>query len=71
MTPADQIHFVRQLTDSITDETSSDILAGKIPETWDGLELRQLLAHRFARAVFKFTRSRKAAYHNTVLINNL
>jgi len=44
-----------------------------VPEGWDGRELRQWLADKYERAVFRgvFSRARKAAYNKAVLVNNL
>lgn len=73
MTPHEQVRFVKELTKAITDELLANIRSGRIPEEWDGIELRQLMADRYTHAVFKsmFTRSRRVAYNNTVLLNNL
>lgn len=73
MSSAEQILFVKQLTDTITDKVVTNILNGKIPESWDGVELRQILADHYAHASLDrfFTRSRRAAYYNVVSINNL
>ena len=71
MTPDEQVRFIRELTTAINRELLANIRSGRIPEEWDGIELRQLMADRYARAVFVLSRSRKAAYNNTVLVNNL
>ena len=68
-----QVTFVRELTETVTQKIVDDIFAGKVPAEWNGIELRQLLADRFAAAVFKdtLTGKRKREYNNTVLVNNL
>lgn len=66
-----QAKLIETLSASITSKLVSDIANGKIPLEWDGYELRQLLADRFARAIVKMTKRRKAEYNNTVLVNNL
>ena len=48
-----------------------DIKAGKTPADWDGHELRQLLADKFAEATSKLVPHRIRAYKNVVLVNNL
>ncbi len=53
MTRAEQMTFVRELTKSILSDTLHDIRARRVPEEWDGAELRQLLADRFDRAVYR------------------
>ena len=72
MTPKEQVEFVNQLANAIRDGLSDEISAGKIPAEWNGIELRWLLAERFRRAVYSVGgKKRKAAYNNTVLVNNL
>ncbi len=73
MTRNEQVRFVKELTQSVTNEIVGDILNAKIPECWDGIELRQFLADRYAKAVFKGTLvgQRKRDYKNYVLIHNL
>ena len=61
--------FVSKLLDSVNEKLNSAIDSGKIPEEWDGFELRQLISDNLA--TFKMSRFRKAAYDNAVLINNL
>lgn len=46
----DQKRFVRELTKNIASEVIDSIRAGRIPENWDGIELREYLARRFADA---------------------
>jgi len=43
------------------------------PETWDGVEIRQYCMDYVKNNVVfcKMPKSRKAAYNNTILINNL
>ena len=68
-----QAHFVRELSEKVVEEIVENIFDGKIPAEWDGIELRQLLADRFAASVFKqtLTGKRKRDYLNTVLVNDL
>ncbi len=73
MTRQEQLTFVRDLTRSISSEIEHDIRARRIPESWDGAELRQLLADRYERSVYRraLMGSRRREYVNTILVNNL
>ena len=75
MTKDEKILFIAKLTGSICNELAAKIRDGRIPEEWDGHELRELLAEKFAAetsSVLKNKRSaRYKAYRNTVLTNNL
>ena len=67
-----KIELVRNLTRSVGEILINDIVEDKIPEDWDGIELRRLLAERFQRQVIgTMSRSRKREFENTVLVNNL
>lgn len=70
-----QVAFIRELVGNVTEELLKDVRAGKLPEDWDGIELRELIALRFSRVVFSridsWTRSRKRDFNNTVIVNNL
>ena len=66
--------FVHDLIDSVRAELLRDIAAEKIPEHWDGIELREWIAERFARsmaAMLRKDKRRMRAYRNEVLIRNL
>lgn len=69
----EQIKFVKELTNTITIWLISDIEAGKTPETWDGIELRQFIADRYAASVFKglLVGTRRREYNNTIRVNDL
>ena len=71
MTKREQARFIRELTGNVT----RDLLATvpKLPDTWDGHELRQLIADRFALSSFtlKEDRRRWRAYQNTIITENL
>lgn len=73
MTPHQQRQFVRELINTVEREIADKIASGAIPEEWDGVELRQYLADKFAGCIIKgiMRRARTRAYRNTVLINNL
>jgi hypothetical protein len=71
MTHKEMIDFIVSLSDSITDDLISDVLNNKIPPEWDGIEIRQLLSDKYLNSTYKMSRSRKAKYNNSILINNL
>lgn len=72
MTEQEQVKFVEELSQNVTREIIKIIEEGKTPETWDGVELRQLLADRFSQVVWSpMERRRKREYNNTKLVNNL
>jgi hypothetical protein len=71
----EKVVFLRRLTDSIVEELVTKVDSGAIPDSWDGHELRQLLADKFAFEVgdpMREKRSRRVKdYHKTVIANNL
>ena len=71
MTKHEQYQFVRDLCRKVYAELEQDI--DKVPEVWDGIELRWWIAERFSQIVFKGTGgvTRKREYNNTVLVENL
>lgn len=69
MNANEQKQFVRELCEAISAQILNDIDAGKIPENWDGRELRQLISDRAAWRTMDKKRARE--YRNTVLVNNL
>ena len=73
MNKLQKISFVRSLSSHMTESIVLAIKEDKIPENWDGVELRQLMADTFSCAVFKgvMSKKRKAEYNNHCLINNL
>jgi ribosomal protein S4 len=73
MTKQEQSMFVRDLTASVLSDTLHDIRANRIPADWDGAELRQLLADRFDRAVYRrvLAGTRRRHYNAAILANDL
>lgn len=77
MNKREQKRFVRELSQAVVRETLAAITAGKTPATWDGHELRLLLADKFeASASMSMLRreprsARTRNYNNTVLTENL
>lgn len=77
MNKLQKIKFVRDLSKSATDAIVDQIKDGKIPDNWDGHELRALLGELHAQSAGMSTicrdgRSKRSmAYRNTVIVNNL
>jgi len=73
MDKAQKIKFISNITDSIRLEIQSLIESNRIPENWDGAELKQLLAERFRHETYfrDFRAKRYKEYTNDCLINNL
>lgn len=73
MNAPEKREFVNELVKNVADEIIANIDANKIPEDWDGIELRWYLADKFGDCVFGGVGSkrRKAEYNNTVLTNDL
>ena len=67
----DQIKFVRELTKSIGDSIIQKIQDGSLPEEWDGIEIRALLAQKAESATCPMHPKRKNNFRNTNLVNNL
>lgn len=73
MTRKEQKQFVKNITSSIAAEIISKIESGKIPENWDGYELRELIADKAASETYLRNRKdeRFSDYKNTVLVSNI
>ncbi len=73
MSKEDAARFVAELVGSVQGSILGLIERGKLPEEWDGHELRQLLADWFANQVGRhvMTGKRLRAYKNDVLTGNL
>ena len=71
----EKVKFVNDLCNSIRDQVIDQILVGRIPEEWNGHELRRFLSEKFdevANVSSAFiTGKRLKDYKNTVIINNL
>jgi hypothetical protein len=69
-----QIDFVKDLATNVANNVIRLIDADKIPENWNGVELRWMLADKFKDATMNTQRENKArykAYKNDVIVNNL
>lgn len=75
MNQEQKIAFIQKLTGSICNELCDKVRDGRIPENWDGHELRELLAEKFAaekgQVLVNKRSARYKAYRNAVLTNNL
>lgn len=71
MTRADQFTFVNELVNRVQSELLLNI--ERIPEEWDGHELRQWIADKFQESAYTLQRDkpRYRAYRNEVLVRNL
>ena len=70
MKAEDKKRFIDELISDVRETVQSKVVA--MPEEWDGVEIRQYLADKFAQAAYmKMDRKRKQAYRNTVLVENL
>ena len=78
MTRKQQKAFVRELVRNVSREVIGQIDSGKLPEQWDGHELRELLAINFdlCRSTLMHEkrgagRARLRAFRNEMLYRNL
>lgn len=73
MERAKQKELVESLIGAITKEIDADFEAGKIPEDWDGVELRWLISKKFASLVLAGigSKHRKHNFNNHCLVENL
>lgn len=74
MDKEDQIEFVEELCDHVKNKILRYIDANKIPESWDGIELRRLIAEQYQNIVYDHYSNKSKRikdYKNYVLINNL
>jgi hypothetical protein len=71
MKRSEQIRIVRELTKSLLLHITVKIELGAIPEEWDGVELRALVAHKTQEWNCHMLPKRKNNFRNTILVNNL
>lgn len=68
----EKIKFVNELLDCYKQLIVDKIISGKIPESWNGLELRQHVIDTFKGCKLgEMSIKRKRDYKNTVIVNNL
>jgi hypothetical protein len=71
MNQQEKTEFVLELCDTLRDTLLERV--ARMPDEWDGIEIRQLMVD-LAETQFvyvKMSPARKKAYKNTVLVNNL
>ena len=70
----EQKRFIKNLCDSVKLDLISKLEGGKVPENWDGIELREWIADSFRNEAYYFRDKRNARYKNYVndrIVNNL
>jgi len=68
MNATEQEEFVSDLLESVKEKIVAEIASGKIPQDWNGIDLRWLVSEKSA---FGGSGKRKREFNNFVLINNL
>jgi hypothetical protein len=66
VTKPEQAKFVADLIDSVHSQIQEAFAADAIPADWNGIELRQYLADRFAAQAFKMIGQQLRSYKNTI-----
>ncbi len=67
----EQTTFVDEYCNSLRDKVKGYIAQGKLPETWNGLELRNLIADIANENKMHLEGKRLKEYKNDRLINNI
>ena len=63
MTKKEQIHYVNDLVDNLRLDLVEKLAKHNLPETWDRVELRQLVADEFNDRLIPIDKRRKRAYN--------
>jgi len=75
MTRTEQTQFLRDLTQAIAGDIAEKIRNNTVPASWDGIELRMLLAEKFGaeaqRCADIMGRKRMKEYRNDCIVRNL
>lgn len=73
MTKANKRKFIRELVGSVKKTALANV--DKMPENWDGIELREYIADKFAESKAMpsrpYMKQRVSDYRNEVLVRNL
>lgn len=69
MTKTERKKFIREYGKSLTDYVLKRV--DKMPDNWDGIELRWYFAEVADDSSFNKKSPRRKEYNNTVLVNNL
>lgn len=67
MTTTEKIEFISSLTSAIAEDLIDKV--DTLPEEWDGIELRELLADKFDAERIQMNRKRKSDFRNFVNVN--
>lgn len=66
------LEFVDDLLNDLRTDLRTKIIEGRVPRTWNGKQLRKLIAEKAKENDYlPMSRIEKAVYHNDVLVNNL
>jgi hypothetical protein len=71
MTSDQQKKLVSDLINRVANDIIDRIHLGRIPESWDGAELRQYVSDQFHVECFGLSGKRRKEYDNDVIVNNL
>jgi len=72
MTQNDQIQIVLDLTAAVGKNICQKIRDGKVPESWDGIFLRELFAEKASSIIrYKLTTSEKYQYNKDIYLYDL
>lgn len=69
MLPAEQLGFVEEMFDRIREEVLAQV--PKMPDTWNGVQIRQYIADKFASQTWKMDRAAKKSYDADRLSHNI
>lgn len=75
MTPTNKRRFLRELTKNILNDAITKV--DRMPDHWDGIELRRFLADKFAESAMCMPKARghegrrRRDYENEVITRNL
>ena len=67
----DKLTFVNDLVGDVTEKIKDNIRLGLVPDSWDGIELRQYVADTFLAHTTTMHKARLQQFKNDVLIHNL
>ena len=69
MTPEEQKALTKSICQHAAEFVIGQIERGKVPESWDGIELREYLSDRIKW--HNMEKRRKREYNNTIMVNGL
>ena len=75
MTREEQLQFMKNAMERMMEDFEKNLRNGKIPEEWDGVELRWYIRDKASEFVWSDMDNKKSKrykeFENTMLINNL